>query len=160
MIPTSPLRESRAALLVLLSATAACSGLDASLTVNPTCTCYDTSYLDDLFVNDETYALTWDDRWRDGLSEVLSLRGYSWYYNIVDGVWESPTVGADAYRDPEDGNQAYCEVWSGTWIAAPVHDWADDIRSAQVRVSDVNFAACDQHLRTWIASEEVLVYTW
>ena len=147
------------ALLALALPTTACMGQDFSVTVNPTCTCYDSTYLSDLFADEDTYALTWDERWRDGLSELLSLRAFTWNYDEESAVWESPTIGADAYRDPADGNQAYCEVWSGTWLGAPFHDWADDVRSTRVGVTDLSFAYCDQHLRTWIASEDVEVYS-
>lgn len=147
-------------LVALVLPMSACLGQDVSVTVNPTCSCYDDAYLYLLFAEDETYALTWDQRWRDDLVDVLSLRSYTWSYDEVSGMWESPTMGADAYRDPSEGDQAYCEVWSGTWLAAPVHDWADDIRSARVKVSDADFAACDQSLRTWIENEGVPVYAW
>jgi hypothetical protein len=154
------------ALVALVLPTAACHDLDldpgkgSSEGVIASCACYDTGRLSELFAEKETYALTWDERWRDGLSEVVSLRAYTWSYDAVDGIWESPTFGADAYRDPNDGDQAYCEVWSGTWLAEPVHDWDDDMHFARVTVSDSDFGACDLHLRSWITNQDVVVYTW
>lgn len=115
------------------------------------CPCYDAGDLDALLADPLTYALGWAVR-ADGLTDVTSLRGYTWAYNGADAQWQSPTVGADLY---DDGGVATCEVWSETWLAAPDHAWAGDAVSVAQPVPDASVAVCQGLLDDWIVDQAV-----
>ena len=123
------------------------------------CPCYDTATLDEMTEGLTTYALGWAVR-IDGLTEVTSLRGYYWYYNVDDAQPQSPTVGADVYRVPAEDDAPYCETWSQTWLAAPDHAFADDAVVSVQALPEESFLYCQGVLDDWIDEQVVPLTEW
>lgn len=121
------------------------------------CPCYDAADLDGMLAGLSTYALGWANR-ADGLTDVTSLRGYFWFQDS-DGIWKSPTLGADVYRTASD-DAPHCEVWSATWLAAPYHAWAGDDVSDSQAIAEESVGVCESVLDDWIIDNGVPLTTW
>ena len=124
-----------------------------------TCPCFDSGDLDGLLAGQETAAFTWSARpW--GVSEVTSLQGFEWVYDSDTAMWTRPTVGADMYRVDAEGGAPYCEVWSETYLAAPVHAWAGDQVSDTQAIAEESVSVCEGVLDAWIVDNGVPLTSW
>ena len=123
------------------------------------CPCYDAEDLDDMTLGLDVFGLGWAVRY-DGLTEVTSLRANYWFFNADADQWQSPYLGADVYRVPEEDDAPYCELWSETWLAAPDHAWAGDGVFSPELIPEESFAVCQDVLYGWIDANGVPLTEW
>ncbi len=137
-------------------------GIEGScVPVAPACPCFTAAELAAGFPAVDSYALYWARR-PSGQNDQLSLRTESWDFVCAGSptAWSAPTTGIDLYRDCGQTDGGTCERWTDTWLAAPVHDWADDGTSTTLALDEDAFLACQELAWDHIIDQALWTASW
>ncbi len=129
--------------------------------VAPVCPCFAEGDLDAWFTPADSYALYWSRR-PNGNSDHLSIRNESWEFECGGNPteWSAPTYGVDLFRECGVTDGGTCEIWTDTWLAAPVHGWAGGGTSTSLTLDEDQFQACQDLVNDHIIDEALWYASW
>jgi hypothetical protein len=127
----------------------------------PACPCFSEAELDGWFSVSDSYAYYWSNR-PSGDNDYWSIRQESWEFECGGSPteWSAPHYGVDVYRECGQTDGGTCEIWTDTWLAAPVHAWAGDGTSTSLALDEDEFQACQGLIDDHVSDEGLWFASW
>lgn len=136
------------------------------------CPCFDADDLDGYFAGfgagDTLYASSWAVRSPTtyGTTEEYGIYGApaSGTVGPLAGyptdVWSLLYTVADVYRVTAEGGQAYCSMWSESWVGSGYGEWGGDFVGVDQALTDDEYDACLGHLSDWTTDAGLPLYSY